>query len=59
MGKIQLRGTMPSGHTGQLMPQRMYLIDQSTALLEDVDLGRPIRAVAAPEGPETLGHMWS
>ncbi len=48
MGKIQLRGTMPSGHTGQLMPERMYLIDQSTAVFEGVDLGRPIRL---PENP--------
>jgi hypothetical protein len=32
---------MPSGHTGTLMPQRMYLVDDSQATLDGVDLGRP------------------
>jgi hypothetical protein len=41
MGDIRLSGTMPSGHTGTLMPQRMYLIERSTAVLEGVDLGAP------------------
>ncbi len=31
MGQLQLTGTMPSGHTGTLMPQRMYYIDTSHA----------------------------
>jgi hypothetical protein len=48
MGKIQLAGATPSGHSGQMMPERMYLIDQSTAVLEGVDLGRPIRL---PQNP--------
>jgi len=41
MGKLQLSGVMPSGHSGTLMPERMYLVDESAATLEGVDLGRP------------------
>jgi hypothetical protein len=41
MGHLQLSGVMPSGHTGTLMPQRMYFIDESRAVFEGVDLGRP------------------
>ena len=48
MGKIQLRGVMPSGHRGQLMPERMHFIDQSIAVLEGVDLGRPVRLSENP-----------
>lgn len=43
IGRIELAGLMPSGHYGILMPQRMYFIDRSEALLEGVDLGRPTR----------------
>jgi hypothetical protein len=32
---------MPSGHTGTLMPQEMFLIERSIAMLDGVDLGRP------------------
>jgi hypothetical protein len=48
MGRLQLTGTMPSGHTGTLMPERMYLIDDSQAVLGGVDLGRPARLPANP-----------
>lgn len=41
MGNIGLSGTMPSGHFGTLMPERMYFIDAATAVLEGRDLGRP------------------
>jgi hypothetical protein len=41
MGDLQLSGIMPSGHSGTLMPQRMYFIQESTATLDGVDLGRP------------------
>jgi hypothetical protein len=34
---------MPSGHSGLLMPQRMYLVNQSSAVLDGVDMGRPTR----------------
>jgi hypothetical protein len=48
MGRMTMSGTMPSGHIGVLMPQRMYLIDQAQATLEGADLGRPARV---PENP--------
>jgi hypothetical protein len=48
MGDIRMAGTMPSGHDGILMPERMYFIEESTAELGGVDLGRPARAVSLP-----------
>ena len=48
MGRIELSGVMPSGPPGLLMPQRMYLVDESSALLGGVDLGRPTRLVDNP-----------
>jgi hypothetical protein len=48
MGDLRLSGTMPSGHSGTLMPQRMYLIEDSTAVLDGNDLGRPTRAAHNP-----------
>ena len=38
---MRLSGVMPSGHTGTLMPQRMFFIERSKAVLDGVDLGRP------------------
>lgn len=49
MGRVQMSGVMPSGHSGLLMPQRMYLVDESTAVLEGVDLGNPTRLDECPE----------
>ena len=43
LGRLQLTGAMPSGHTGTLMPQRMYLVTESSALLDGMTLGRPTR----------------
>jgi hypothetical protein len=43
MGRLRLTGTMPSGHTGTLMPERMYFIEESQATLDGADLGRPAR----------------
>jgi hypothetical protein len=48
MGQIQLAGVMPSGHAGQLMPERMYFVDQSAARLAGRDLGRPVRLPTSP-----------
>jgi hypothetical protein len=48
MGQLQLTGTMPSGHTGTLMPQRMYFIDDSQATLDGVDLGHPAHLQTNP-----------
>jgi hypothetical protein len=43
LGRLQMSGVMPSGHTGTLMPQQMYFVDESRAILDGVDLGRPTR----------------
>ena len=40
LGDIRLSGTLPSGHAGILMPERMYLIAETTAVLDGEDLGR-------------------
>ena len=37
-----MSGVMPSGHTGTLMPQQMYFVDESPATLDGIDLGRPV-----------------
>jgi hypothetical protein len=48
MGRLEMSGVMPSGHTGTLMPQRMYLIDTSRATFDGVDLGHPVQLPANP-----------
>jgi hypothetical protein len=48
VGDLRMSGTMPSGHAGTLMPQRMYLVDDSTAVLAGENLGRPTRAAQNP-----------
>lgn len=53
MGNLQMSGVMPSGHTGTLMPQQMYFIDDSRANLDGIDLGRPVQL---PENP-TIGQV--
>lgn len=53
VGPIRMRGTMPSGHVSTLMPERMYFIDSSTAVLDGEDLGRPIRL----EEPVDIGGV--
>ena len=49
MGHLQMSGVMPSGHAGLLMPQRMYLVQESSARLDGVDLGSPTRLEECPE----------
>lgn len=49
MGRLRMSGVMPSGHTGLLMPERMYLVNESSAVLDGVDLGRPTRLSETPE----------
>jgi len=39
--RLRLSGVMPSGHTGTLMPQQMFFVEDSRAVLDGVDLGRP------------------
>lgn len=53
MGRLQMSGVMPSGHSGLLMPQRMYLITESSAVLDGLDLGSPTRLSVNP----TLGGV--
>lgn len=53
IGRLQMSGVMPSGHSGLLMPQRMYLVNQSSAVLDGVDLGRPTRLRQNP----TIGSV--
>jgi hypothetical protein len=48
LGSLQLSGVMPSGHTGTLMPERMYFINEASATFEGTDLGRP---VVLPDNP--------
>lgn len=48
MGHLQMSGVMPSGHTGTLMPMQLYLVDDSRATLDGVDLGRPVRLQENP-----------
>lgn len=43
IGRLQMSGVMPSGHSGLLMPQRMYLVNESSGVLDGVDLGAPTR----------------
>ncbi len=48
MGQLRLSGIMPSGHTGTLMPERVYYIDDSRAKLDGLDLGHPTRLRDSP-----------
>jgi hypothetical protein len=41
IGRLQLTGTMPGGHIATIMPERMYFVDDSQAMLDGTDLGRP------------------
>ena len=49
LGDIRMSGTMPSGHAGILMPQRMYFIDETSAVLGGVDLGHAVRVYPNPQ----------
>jgi hypothetical protein len=49
LGEIRMSGTMPSGHVGILMPQRMYFIDETRAVLDGADLGRATRVSPNPQ----------
>ena len=47
-GDIRLSGLMTSGHFGVLMPQRIYFITASKAVLDGQDLGEPVRTARNP-----------
>jgi hypothetical protein len=49
MGQLEMSGVMPSGHTGTLMPQRMYYIDEARAVFDGIDLGIPTRMAENPK----------
>jgi hypothetical protein len=49
MGDIRLSGTMPSGHVGILMPERLYFIDRAAAVLSGEDLGHTARVSPNPQ----------
>lgn len=49
MGDIRMSGSMPSGHHGTLMPQRMYLIEDAAAVLDGVDLGHAAHVARTPD----------
>jgi hypothetical protein len=53
MGALRMRGTMPSGHAGTLMPERLFFIESSTATLDGVDLGQPTHL----DRPPTIGDV--
>lgn len=48
LGYVEFSGPMPSGHTGTLMPRRMYFVDEASAVLDGVDLGHPVRVSPNP-----------
>jgi hypothetical protein len=49
LGDLRLSGPTPSGHTGTLMPEQMYFIDDSMASFDGVDLGRPVHFSENPK----------
>lgn len=48
LGNLQMTGTMPSGHIGTLMPQRMFFVEKASATLKGEDLGRPAHVAPNP-----------
>lgn len=53
MGEMHLSFTSPSGFDTIIMPERVYFVATSSAVLEGRDLGRPVRLDANP----TLGSV--
>lgn len=53
LGHLQMSGVMPSGHTGLLMPGRMYYVDDAHAEFDGIDLGHPTRLADNP----TIGDV--
>ena len=48
IGDLQMTTTMPSGHVGTLMPQRMFFVEEAGATLQGEDLGRPAHVTPNP-----------
>lgn len=53
MGNLTLSGVTPSGHTGTVIPTRLYYINHAQATLDGLDLGRPARLDKNP----TIGDL--
>jgi hypothetical protein len=49
-----MSGVMPRGHSGTLIPQRMYFIDQAHAVFDGTDLGNATTRLRAESPPERL-----
>lgn len=49
MGSLELACEMPSGHHGIFMPERMYLVKSTRAVLAGVDLGAATRTRPNPD----------
>lgn len=48
LGQVEMQGIMPSGHTGTLMPKKMFFIEESRATFDGVELGRPVQLKENP-----------
>jgi hypothetical protein len=48
MGDTRLSFDMPSGHAAVIMPERIFFIDASKAVLDGQDLGEPVRLAKNP-----------
>ena len=55
MGDVHLSGTLPAGQRRTMTPQRIYLIDDSSACLAGEDLG----SLTALEEAPRLGELAS
>lgn len=53
MGRLEFAAVMPNGQSGTVMPQQIYFIDRSTAVIDGADLGLPIHARENP----TIGSV--
>lgn len=48
MGDVRLSFTSPSGHQAVLMPEELFFVDESTAVLEGEQLGDPVHLKENP-----------
>jgi hypothetical protein len=53
LGRVTLAGITPNGHSTMLLPERMFFLASSRAMLEGISLGQPARGGACP----TIGAM--
>lgn len=48
LGPLDLAGTLPAGQRVLVKPERLFLVGESRAVLDGVDLGSPVRARTNP-----------